>query len=299
MILFGLVALILALICYELFGSGESKEPPRCGDGRLNALNEQCDDGNDNEADSCNNKCQRTKDLCGNGKIDSPLEECDDGGNTPGDGCGATCKKEAKYGRCGNGRVEPGEECDDANDDELDGCDSLCRKSVIAGGKVPELCGNGQIDAGEGCDDGNNVNGDGCSRDCQPTKMGPWYTKECDRCMEESCKEDSNMCKGDSDCLDAFSCAMENACLSLRTGPANCYCGAQSIMNCREPGNPPLGACVKQVHASFGVRTKEQVFDNFLNQDYAMGRAHKTQVCMTRHCKKSCTFMFGGATSAM
>lgn len=295
LILFGLVALVLALVCYELFGSsGGSDEAPRCGDGRLNALNEQCDDGNDNEMDGCNNKCQRTKDLCGNGVVEPPLEECDDGNKKSGDGCSKNCLKEKKYGRCGNGRVEGEEECDDANSNDLDGCDSLCRKTVIAGGAVPELCGNGKLDEGEECDDGNNANGDGCSRDCLTTQMGPWYSEKCNACMEEKCKERSDSCKNDRRCIESTRCFLDNACMSPTVGPMSCYCGSQGVMACTKPDNDPAGPCVDEVEAGLGANNKQEVFDNYTDQSRPMGRANLTMVCLTRKCKEVCPFFFGG-----
>lgn len=299
MILFGLVAVALALIGFELFGSdstggAKSDAPPRCGDGRLNQRSEQCDDGNENNADACNNKCQRTKDLCGNGKIEGPLEECDDGNKENDDGCDQFCKREEKYGRCGNGKVEPGEACDDGNSNELDGCNTLCQKTVIAGGAKPELCGNGQIDEGEGCDDGNTVNGDGCSRDCQVTKQGPWFTPECNKCMVEHCEADSEKCLGDSDCVDSLKCIVENACMSPTVGPMACYCGAQGVSQCAKPDTEPQGPCVKETEQGLGVRNKQGVFDNYLNESRPLGVAHKAMVCMLRYCYDTCTFMFGG-----
>jgi len=66
-----------------------------CGNGIVEG-DEQCDDGNRNDADACRNDC--TNGVCGDGVIATSLgEECDDGNTVPNDGCtdckidGATC----------------------------------------------------------------------------------------------------------------------------------------------------------------------------------------------------------------
>jgi cysteine-rich repeat protein len=54
--------------------------------------------------------------VCGNGQIE-PGEQCDDGNQDDTDSCLSTCK----VARCGDGLVQAGvEACDDANDDEDD-----------------------------------------------------------------------------------------------------------------------------------------------------------------------------------
>lgn len=82
-----------------------------CGDGLLDLLTEQCDDGNKNNADSCSNLCRincsnniqcptglctagRCSGICGDGTVDGPDELCDDGNLRDGDGCSATCDLE-------------------------------------------------------------------------------------------------------------------------------------------------------------------------------------------------------------
>jgi cysteine-rich repeat protein len=67
----------------------------QCGNGIVEG-DEQCDDGNRNDADACRNDC--TNGVCGDGVVATSLgEECDDGNTVPNDGCtdckidGATC----------------------------------------------------------------------------------------------------------------------------------------------------------------------------------------------------------------
>jgi cysteine-rich repeat protein len=60
-------------------------------------------------------------DGCGNGTLDS-AEECDDGNNENGDGCDEACNLEV----CGDGVTQAGEACDDGNTTGGDGCSASC-----------------------------------------------------------------------------------------------------------------------------------------------------------------------------
>ncbi len=125
---------------------------PICGDGIVDP-GEQCDDGNTADADGCQGDCQLP--VCGDGILD-PGEFCDDGNTEDGDGCLGNCSSP----NCGNGVVDPEEECDDgmANSEEPD---AGCRTDCMLPG-----CGDGILDTGELCDDGNLTPGDGCSATC-------------------------------------------------------------------------------------------------------------------------------------
>ena len=138
---------------------------------------------------------------CGNG-IRSGYEQCDDGNTENGDGCDQTCQPEGGYCNyrcdygicreqcakyvCGNGYTGGNNEsCDDGNHDDGDGCSSTC--GVESGWQCstryyssyypdlsrlygsmcyPITCGDRIYSNGEGCDDGNQSNGDGCSSSC-------------------------------------------------------------------------------------------------------------------------------------
>jgi fibro-slime domain-containing protein len=94
-------------------GCGPNCVPaPYCGDGVVQAPDEQCDDGlNLSQYGGCMPGCQRGP-ACGDGRVQAPWEDCDDGVNAGGYGaCGPGCH----YGaRCGDGLVQPDyEECDD------------------------------------------------------------------------------------------------------------------------------------------------------------------------------------------
>ena len=59
--------------------------PSSCGDGEVQD-DEECDDGNQSNADSCLNTC--TQATCGDGYVQGDfVEECDDGNDEDGDGC--------------------------------------------------------------------------------------------------------------------------------------------------------------------------------------------------------------------
>ena len=80
---------------------------PECGDGILDS-GEACDDGNENNNDSCRNDC--TTPFCGDG-IKDANEECDDGNQNNDDQCRNDCTTPV----CGDGIKDANEECDDGN----------------------------------------------------------------------------------------------------------------------------------------------------------------------------------------
>jgi len=98
------------------------RKRPVCGDGELDsgldygtihAAAEQCDDGNNQPNDGCEN-CQ-TAGICGNGVVEAG-EQCDGG---------AHCKNCVREPYCGDGVVNvAGEECDGGQ-----GCDGSCKKT--------------------------------------------------------------------------------------------------------------------------------------------------------------------------
>lgn len=86
-------------------------------------------------ADTCSN-------YCGDGKVNFTVtnEDCDDGNRNNGDGCDNTCKVESLWQCsvtppstssacvkiCGNGVKSGSEACDDNNTVSNDGCSDLC-----------------------------------------------------------------------------------------------------------------------------------------------------------------------------
>ncbi len=67
--------------------------PANCGDGEVNAANEECDLGDDNgkPGSGCSNDCR--VEICGDGVV-AGQEDCDDGGTANLDGCDQNCKAE-------------------------------------------------------------------------------------------------------------------------------------------------------------------------------------------------------------
>jgi len=153
-----------------------------CGDGIVNDVTEQCDDGDNIDNDECTNNC--TLPRCGDGIVQpSNNEECDDGNNIDGDGCQGDCQNP----ECGDGILDAGEECDDGNTIDGDGCQGDCQN--------PE-CGDGILDAGEECDDGNTIDGDGCQGDCQNPECGDGILDPGEEC-DDGNTIDGDGCQGD------------------------------------------------------------------------------------------------------
>jgi len=159
--------------------------PPGCGDGVLDPLTEECDDGNLDDCDvvvpgtpPCSRLC--TLQACGNG-ITECAEECDDFNNDPCDDCSPACRVET----CGNGFVECGEECDDGEANGQPG--SACVADACVVGEICQIGGSPACipcasdgdcnvcagmtcnpegvceSTGADCDDENPCTADGCS----------------------------------------------------------------------------------------------------------------------------------------
>jgi cysteine-rich repeat protein len=180
----------------------------QCGDGFLQA-DEECDDGNQDDTDSCDSECFLV-DLCGNEVVDDG-EECDIGQQNADDGeCTSLCQNAA----CGDGFIQLGkEDCDDSNTNNNDGCSSECFFE----------CGNGELNSGEQCDDGNRQDGDDCSSQCLSERCGDSVV---DTVLGEQC-DDGNINSGDGCELDCtFVCGAGNPD-TLRTKRFNgsCYVG--------------------------------------------------------------------------
>ena len=65
-----------------------------CGDGNVDEMTEECDDGNSVDDDACSNSCINA--YCGDGQVQAPngdgqTEQCDDGNTVNNDGCSNTC----------------------------------------------------------------------------------------------------------------------------------------------------------------------------------------------------------------
>jgi len=109
--------------------------PEHCGNGRVDAAGEQCDDGNLQDNDGCSSLC--VLEFCGDALTQPPREQCDDGNDVNDDTCDNGCQP--FIGACGNGRVEAaGEVCDDGNMISGDGCSATCNlEGACAGYEAP------------------------------------------------------------------------------------------------------------------------------------------------------------------
>ncbi|MCA9716092.1 MAG: hypothetical protein KC468_15540, partial [Myxococcales bacterium] len=121
-----------------------------CGDGIVGA-DEECDDGDDDDADACLTSCVAA--VCGDGIEHVGVEACDDGNPVDGDACTNDCAHAA----CGDGIVWIGVElCDDGNTEDGDECpgdcgESWCLDGVVSGDESDVDCGG---DTCAPCEDG-------------------------------------------------------------------------------------------------------------------------------------------------
>jgi cysteine-rich repeat protein len=206
---------------------------------------EECDDGNEIQADDCLSTCVLNR--CGDGFLNPNAEQCDDGVNGGED---RNCTEECSWATCGDGRtcVAPdctsgptggAEECDDGNAIETDACRNDCSSAV---------CGDGIVWSGEEeCDDGEaNANTAACTLVCEAARCGDGFIHDgveaCERGSAVNCTSlgwhsdriascwppgDPNACQAygccnygggscvvDEDCCDAgYSCSSET-CVS-------------------------------------------------------------------------------------
>ncbi len=150
--------------------SGRTCEDAYCGDGVVqSALNEECDDGNRDSDDDCDNTCKWVALAeCGDGIVQSEFELCDNGNdpynpdrnsNAPNAECRLNCMPE----RCGDGIPDDFiEECDDGNNINGDGCSSVC---TLPEGAAPPPTSSICLD-GSQCVNGYCKNGQQCGSIC-------------------------------------------------------------------------------------------------------------------------------------
>lgn len=111
------------------------EEPPRCGDNKCDVGeacdgNLKCKGNGDMTAGECRvggaNECT----YCGDGVVQTTAgEQCDDGNTNNGDSCDNNCRVPAQP-RCGDSVVQAGEQCDEGG--ETANCTASCiRKTII------------------------------------------------------------------------------------------------------------------------------------------------------------------------
>lgn len=196
--------------------------PVLCPNGAIDD-DEQCDDGNLDNSDECNNVCRLKPctgpncPVCGDGTPHPDIgEQCDDGNTVNTDACTNNCRircdgdedcvgtcdvatQQCLPPLCGDGETnQPWERCDDGDIDNEDACNNQCQPTCrgdadCESGRCDQArqvcfptCGNGVHDAGEQCDDGNMIDGDLCNNQCQR------------HCTDDStcdCDETKNVCR--------------------------------------------------------------------------------------------------------
>jgi cysteine-rich repeat protein len=216
----------------------EDAGPARCGDGKVNQPEEECDDENDDETDGCFSSC--TLDcICGD-YIQCSVESCDDGNLADGDGCSAQCALEGvgaggaggEGGTAGEGGTSQG---------GAGGTGGNAQGGNAQGGNAQG--GNAQ---------GGNA-GQGGSSDLNPDCVG---------CLDINIPDNLNQaCSGDAECAAVRDCVVDSNCFQTGKSPSECYCGpAASIGDCSAAAFVPTGLCVSEIRAAL---TKDgQALDN-------------------------------------
>jgi cysteine-rich repeat protein len=144
----------LALAASACGGDDDDDDSP-CGNGALE-LGEECDDGNTDNDDECNNACRFS---CGDGVV-SPVEACDTGLAAGAAGAcpmvaadcddGEACTTDGVEGTfcqavCANVVIEDFIDGDDC-------CPELPDATAYYDFDCPAACGNGLVEMGESCD---------------------------------------------------------------------------------------------------------------------------------------------------
>ena len=181
--------------------------------------------------------------VCGDGVVDPVTEDCDDGAanGTPNDPCTGLCRFVCSIDKdCDDGNACNGAEtcadhlCMPASapaDGTACGSGKLCHNGVCGDAK----CGDGITTAPEECDDGNAVDGDGCNSDCTFSCKSSDPARNCtpaDVCMGQgTCDDATHVCAAGTPLGDGMHC-----------GTGNDYCkgGTCTTPNCGnstvEPG---------------------------------------------------------------
>lgn len=188
--------------------------------------------------------------------MDKSLYACDDGNNDNGDGCNAKCQIERGYKCeggdhfgydtcsevCGDSMNMPlvTGDCDDGNTVNADGCNHICQIEdgwyCYGGGTQSkdtcyEVCGDGYDWGSFDCDDGNTVNNDGCSSTC--TVEDGWYcyggTSTSEDTCYDICGDGKRKPDGVTECDDATHTNPYDGCNNCEVVDGwYCYGGAAS-----------------------------------------------------------------------
>jgi cysteine-rich repeat protein len=224
----------------------DGQEVP-CGDElthtHLGCSREECDDGNAEPGDGCDEHC--FLEVCGN-NVTQEDEQCDDGNDDPDDGCNE-CRS-----TCGNGVVDGNEQCDPPGGDHMCSeteftsnpsqcaCDGLCARV---------WCGNGVIQRPyEECDPPNELTG--CNPDCTLGDQGA-----CEGCISRlpgTGEFNQDYCNDEPLCVAVKQCVIQNPECFMPV-PNACYCGVlEDYAACEVASFVPMGPCKDQIRAGAG-----------------------------------------------
>lgn len=131
------------------------EEPPRCGDNKCDSgescdANIKCIGGGELSSGECRTNSTVECTFCGDGIVQTTAgEQCDDGNTNNGDGCDNNCRV-PELPRCGDGVCDSGEKCEGTiscltNQPMSSG--QVCRLDCT-------YCGDRVVQAGEQCDEG-------------------------------------------------------------------------------------------------------------------------------------------------
>ena len=175
------------LVCDEINGLASCVTP--CGNGRIDH-GEECDDGDQDNTNSCTNECLRAR--CGDSFV-SVDEQCDRGEDNS-DSIPNRCRTTCLLPTCGDTVIDDGEECDDGNRVDNDGCSNACLEGRCGDGIVStnltlEDCRNDILscvsDGLELCDGSNYCDDDYCLPGEQGFCSTYWH-QECEHTIIET-----------------------------------------------------------------------------------------------------------------
>ncbi len=187
----------------------------KCGNGVLE-IGEDCDDGNTQSGDACQNDCSFT---CIAG--DPQRDHCDDKNACNGkETCGADH-------RCSIAAPP------------ADGSSCGTASTCLGGNCIPASCGDGQVQSGEECDDGNANSDDGCRVDCTFTCVTGDATR--DKCDDANACNGTEVCGADHKCSAGTPIADNTACTSVPKG--YCKAGVCTGATCGNATSEPGETC--------------------------------------------------------
>jgi cysteine-rich repeat protein len=274
-----------------------------CGDG-VKAGDEVCDDGDQEDADACNSRCQEP--MCGNGLVDG-RDQCDDGNKDDSDGCDSTCRSnDAGSGSKADGGATGGNGADASLG--TDGALAMdAGASAMDGGGAVDT-GTGALDTGsEAVDTGTIATSDTGAPVVDSGTVDAAGCQECVRAAASPCRDwfgGGDMvagCFNNADpaiverCVALYRCALRasDLCVNDPTGVVKCYCGETPIDGACFTGNaatPPTGKCIPEIYAASGCTTPQCVSDNLVNEGTASYYAQYLSLCTVNSagCQSAC-----------